>query len=112
MERHTFSTGRTTQTPVTGYVGSSDLTSTGLNRNYELNVDVLDYTAAADLAQWFEDRWNDKISLKLTSDLRHRGSVRKPPAALATHETSCLGQIKITARVLYWTRAVIKERAS
>lgn len=55
--------------PITGYVGSSNLTSAGLNRNYELNVDVLDYTAAADLAQWFEDRWNDKFSLKLTSDL-------------------------------------------
>lgn len=55
--------------PVTGYVGSSNLTSAGLNRNYELNVDVMDYTAAADLAQWFEDRWNDRFSLRLTSDL-------------------------------------------
>lgn len=55
--------------PVTGFVGSSNLTAAGLNRNYELNVDVMDYTAAADLAQWFEDRWNDRFSLKLTSDL-------------------------------------------
>jgi hypothetical protein len=32
--------------PVIGYVGSSNLTSAGLNRNYEPNVDVLDYTTA------------------------------------------------------------------
>lgn len=55
--------------PVTGYVGSSNLTAAGLSRNYELNVDVMDYTAARDLSQWFEDRWTDRFSLKLTSDL-------------------------------------------
>lgn len=55
--------------PITGFVGSSNLTRPGLTANYELNVDVLDTTAAATLAQWFVDRWNDKFSRLITADL-------------------------------------------
>src|SRR5699024_7479356 len=47
-------------TPIIGFVGSSNLTAPGLTSNLELNVDVVDSAAAADLAQWFEDRWNDR----------------------------------------------------
>lgn len=55
--------------PITGFVGSSNLTRPGLTVNYELNVDVLDTTAAETLAQWFTDRWEDKFSRPITADL-------------------------------------------
>src|SRR5262249_10790774 len=40
--------------PITGFVGSSNLTVPGLTRNLELNVDVVDVHGARDLADWFE----------------------------------------------------------
>lgn len=55
--------------PITGFVGSSNLTRPGLTVNYELNVDVLDTTAAGTLAQWFVDRWDDKFSRLITADI-------------------------------------------
>lgn len=55
--------------PIVGFVGSSNLTPPGLTHNLELNVDVLDNVAAADLAQWFEDRWDDKFSRPITAEL-------------------------------------------
>ncbi|EUA73047.1 SNF2 family N-terminal domain protein [Mycobacteroides abscessus] len=55
--------------PITGFVGSSNLTRPGLTVNYELNVDVLDTTAAETLAQWFLDRWADKFSRPITADI-------------------------------------------
>lgn len=55
--------------PITGFVGSSNLTRPGLTVNYELNVDVLDTTAAETLAQWFLDRWNDRFSRPITADI-------------------------------------------
>ena len=55
--------------PITGFVGSSNLTMAGLKHNYELNVDVLDFNAAAKLAQWFEDRWTDRFCIDITEDL-------------------------------------------
>ena len=54
--------------PITGFVGSSNLTRPGLTVNYELNVDVLDTTAAEILAQWFLDRWADKFSRPITAE--------------------------------------------
>ncbi|WP_241032083.1 helicase-related protein [Rhodococcus pseudokoreensis] len=55
--------------PVTGFVGSSNLTAPGLTHNYELNVDVVDTSGAAALAEWFENRWADKFSRPVTADL-------------------------------------------
>lgn len=55
--------------PVTAFVGSSNLTMSGLKHNYELNVDVVDWEGTRALANWFEDRWNDKYSIEITSDL-------------------------------------------
>ncbi|MGW3735048.1 helicase-related protein [Streptomyces sp. NPDC005148] len=55
--------------PIVGFVGSSNLTLSGLRHNYELNVDVLDFDAAAKLDRWFIDRWEDKFSLDITEDL-------------------------------------------
>jgi superfamily II DNA or RNA helicase len=55
--------------PATGFVGSSNLTMAGLKRQGELNVDVLDHDATSKLAAWFEDRWNDRWCLDLSSEL-------------------------------------------
>lgn len=55
--------------PVVGYLGSSNLTLSGLSHQGELNVDVLDYDAAAKLARWFEDRWNDRWCVDITEEL-------------------------------------------
>jgi hypothetical protein len=55
--------------PVTGYVGSSNLTMAGLAGQGELNVDVLDHDATAKLARWFEDRWNDRWCVDISAEL-------------------------------------------
>jgi superfamily II DNA or RNA helicase len=55
--------------PILGYVGSSNLTLSGLRHQYELNVDVVDSDAAPKLAKWFDDRWEDAFSLDITDDL-------------------------------------------
>jgi hypothetical protein len=41
----------------------------GLTRNLELNVDVVDVHGARDLADWFEDRWTDRFSRSVTTDI-------------------------------------------
>ena len=46
--------------PITGFVGSSNLTMQGLSRQGELNVDVLDHHATERLSKWFDDRWGDR----------------------------------------------------
>jgi len=55
--------------PITAFVGSSNLTMSGLQHNYELNVDVVDWDGTKVLAKWFEDRWNDRYTMEITSDL-------------------------------------------
>ncbi len=55
--------------PIVGFVGSSNLTMSGLRHNYELNVDVLDFDAAKKLDAWFIARWEDKFSIDITADL-------------------------------------------
>ena len=55
--------------PDVGFVGSSNLTLSGLSRQGELNVDVLDHDACAKLARWFEDRWDDPWCLDISADL-------------------------------------------
>jgi superfamily II DNA or RNA helicase len=52
--------------PRTGYVGSSNLTFSGLVKQGELNVDVLDHDATEKLRKWFEDRWKDQFSVDVT----------------------------------------------
>ena len=57
-------------TPIIGFVGSSNFTAPGLTHNLELNVDVVDSTGGAkDLADWFEDRWNDPFSRNVTTEI-------------------------------------------
>ena len=55
--------------PITGYLGSSNLTLAGLSQQGELNVDVLDHDATSKLQQWFEDRWNDRYCVDITEEL-------------------------------------------
>lgn len=55
--------------PVTGFLGSSNLTLSGLSKQGELNVDVLDHDATEKLRVWFEDRWNDKWCVDITKEL-------------------------------------------
>jgi hypothetical protein len=56
-------------TPIIGYVGSSNLTLSGLVKGGELNVDVVEQDAAKKLSQWFEDRWNDRWCIDITQEL-------------------------------------------
>jgi hypothetical protein len=55
--------------PVSGYVGSSNLTLAGLREQGELNVDVVDQDAARKLAAWFDDRWADRFCLDISDEL-------------------------------------------
>ena len=54
---------------LTGFVGSSNLTLSGMEKNGELNVDVLEQDAAQKLAAWFDARWNDRWSVDISEDL-------------------------------------------
>lgn len=55
--------------PIVGYLGSSNLTLSGLSHQGELNIDVLDHDAATKLAKWFETRWDDRWCIDISSDL-------------------------------------------
>lgn len=56
-------------TPMVGYLGSSNLTFAGLVKQGELNVDVVDQDATQKLLAWFEDRWNDRWCLDISKEL-------------------------------------------
>jgi len=55
--------------PIIGYLGSSNLTFSGLSNQGELNVDVVDHDAALKLTKWFEDRWSDKWCVDISAEL-------------------------------------------
>jgi superfamily II DNA or RNA helicase len=55
--------------PIVGYLGSSNLTLSGLSSQGELNVDVLDHDATLKLAKWFEDRWKDRWCVDISDEL-------------------------------------------
>jgi superfamily II DNA or RNA helicase len=55
--------------PIVGFLGSSNLTLAGLSKQGELNIDVMDQDAAAKLAKWFDDRWNDNKCIDITDEL-------------------------------------------
>ncbi len=55
--------------PITGFVGSSNLTLSGLSKQGELNVDVLDHLATDKLTRWFDARWGDRWALDVSEDL-------------------------------------------
>lgn len=56
-------------TPAIGYVGSSNLTFSGLHKQGELNVEVTDKDDTAKLGEWFNDRWNDRFCLDISRQL-------------------------------------------
>ena len=55
--------------PIVGYLGSSNLTISGLSKQGELNVDVLDHDAGQKLEKWFNDRWEERCSIDISNDL-------------------------------------------
>jgi hypothetical protein len=55
--------------PVTGFVGSSNLTFSGISKQGELNVDVVEKDAAKKLATWFQNRWEDRWSVDISLEL-------------------------------------------
>ena len=55
--------------PIVGFLGSSNLTFAGLSKQGELNIDVLEQDAAQKLADWFNNRWNDRWCLDITAEL-------------------------------------------
>ncbi|MDD2231145.1 MAG: phospholipase D-like domain-containing protein, partial [Candidatus Cloacimonetes bacterium] len=55
--------------PIVGVVGSSNLTMSGLERQGELNVDVLDHDACIKLQHWFDERWADQYCLDVSEEL-------------------------------------------
>lgn len=55
--------------PITGFLGSSNLTFSGLAKQGELNIDVLDHDACTKLQQWFNDRWNEKWCIDISHEL-------------------------------------------
>jgi superfamily II DNA or RNA helicase len=55
--------------PHMGFVGSSNLTFSGLAGQGELNVDVTDNDATNKLASWFDDRWDDSLAIDVTDQL-------------------------------------------
>ena len=52
-----------------GFIGSSNLTFSGLLGQGELNVDVKDDDACDKLAAWFNDRWNDRWCIDVSDEL-------------------------------------------
>ena len=55
--------------PIIGYLGSSNLTFSGLEGQGELNVDVVDHDTAKKLSKWFDDRWVDRLCVDVTEEL-------------------------------------------
>ncbi|MGA3179722.1 MAG: helicase-related protein [Verrucomicrobiota bacterium] len=55
--------------PITGFLGSSNLTLAGLSNQGELNVDILDHDATIKLEKWFNERWNDRWCVDITKEL-------------------------------------------
>ena len=55
--------------PSVGFLGSSNLTQSGLSNQGELNVDVLEHDACDKLSNWFDDRWNDQYCIDISNEL-------------------------------------------
>ena len=52
-----------------GFLGSSNLTYAGLEKNGELNIDVLDQEPCESLRKWFENKWQDQFSLDISQEI-------------------------------------------
>lgn len=49
-----------------GIVGSSNFTSAGLSKQGELSLEETDVQVTKELAEWFDERWDDKFSIDVT----------------------------------------------
>jgi len=56
-------------TPKVGFVGSSNLSISGLAHQGELNVDVVEQDAAQKLQKWFDERWEDEQAYDISEKL-------------------------------------------
>ena len=57
------------KTPRIAFLGSSNLTLSGLSKQGELNIDVNDHVATETLEEWFQDQWEDKFCVDITQEL-------------------------------------------
>jgi hypothetical protein len=55
--------------PRIAFLGSSNLTFSGLRGQGELNVDVMEVDACDKLARWFDARWGDRFALDVSAEL-------------------------------------------
>lgn len=55
--------------PRVGYLGSSNLTFSGLVGQGELNVDVTDGDATIKLQRWFDERWDNPQAIDISDEL-------------------------------------------
>lgn len=55
--------------PLVAFLGSSNLTFSGLSNQGELNVDVVERDAAEKLQKWFNDRWIDRFAFDISEEL-------------------------------------------
>ena len=54
---------------IAGILGSSNLTYAGLTKQGELDADIENNRDLEALAQWFDDRWNDRFCIDITKEL-------------------------------------------
>ncbi len=54
---------------ISAILGSSNLTYAGLTKNGELDADIENNRDLEALAEWFEDRWNDRFCIDITKEL-------------------------------------------
>lgn len=55
--------------PSIGFLGSSNLTFSGLSGQGELNIDVVDHDATNKLQVWFNERWQDRFCWDISNEL-------------------------------------------
>ena len=60
--------GHDLSSPSVGYVGSSNLTQSGLRDNGELNINLHDEKILGQLETWFNERWEDELCRDVTKD--------------------------------------------
>ncbi len=56
-------------TPTVGFLGSSNLTFSGILKQGELNVDILDHDACNKLQKWFDERWEEYGCIDISQEL-------------------------------------------
>ncbi|TAE72867.1 MAG: NgoFVII family restriction endonuclease [Bacteroidetes bacterium] len=55
--------------PIICFLGSSNLTLSGVEGQGELNIDVSDKDATEKLSNWFDERWEDDKTIDITKEL-------------------------------------------